>query len=163
MLVPLGTCPVLRSAGMTPDLAVWLNRTGLALGFCSFWLAAPELIGEVRLKMWEQKLAKGLFRLPGILDSLFTISIMIGCWALVFINWKAKRWLFHAVDIPNWWLWIFYLLFAVLVCAKLTVKPLVAWFSKRERVRQNALIVGAVLFTASFLLELLATVPASSH
>lgn len=43
-----------------------LNRIGLVVGFLSFWFAAPEFIGEQRLKSWEQILASGLSRVPKI-------------------------------------------------------------------------------------------------
>lgn len=42
------------------ELSDWLNRIGLLLGFFSFWLAAPEFIGEERLRGWEKRFAAGL-------------------------------------------------------------------------------------------------------
>jgi hypothetical protein len=44
-----------------------LNRVGLSVGFVAFWFAAPEFIGETRLRAWEQDIAKalaGFNRLP---------------------------------------------------------------------------------------------------
>ncbi len=31
----------------------WLHRVGMILNFLSFWFAAPELLGEDRMKKWE--------------------------------------------------------------------------------------------------------------
>jgi hypothetical protein len=36
-------------------IAPWLNRIGLLAGFISFWLVAPELIGEERLLSLESR------------------------------------------------------------------------------------------------------------
>ena len=47
---------------MTRELADNLNRVGLVLGFLSFWFAAPEFIGEQRLKIWERTIANLLAR-----------------------------------------------------------------------------------------------------
>ena len=46
------------------EAARWLNRAGMVLGFASFWFAAPELIGEERLKKWEERLEAGVARFP---------------------------------------------------------------------------------------------------
>jgi hypothetical protein len=53
------------------DWADVLNRIGLILGFASFWFAAPEFIGEQRLKEWEEGLGSGLRNLSIVLNTAF--------------------------------------------------------------------------------------------
>ena len=45
---------------MPPNYSVHLNRVGLILDFLSFWLAAPEILGEDRLRAVEATLKRGL-------------------------------------------------------------------------------------------------------
>jgi hypothetical protein len=33
----------------------WVNRVGILLEFLSFWFAAPEILGEKRLRVLERK------------------------------------------------------------------------------------------------------------
>jgi hypothetical protein len=49
---------------MSPETAVIVNRWALVLGFVSFWLVAPEILGEARLRRWEANLALGVQRFP---------------------------------------------------------------------------------------------------
>ena len=37
----------------------WVNRVGILLEFLSFWLAAPEILGEERLRVLEWKVKGG--------------------------------------------------------------------------------------------------------
>jgi hypothetical protein len=45
---------------MSHSVANVLNRVGIALGFLSFWFAAPEFVGQDRLQRWEREIANGL-------------------------------------------------------------------------------------------------------
>jgi len=42
----------------------WVNRVGIVLEFLSFWLAAPEILGEERLRALERVLERGIRALP---------------------------------------------------------------------------------------------------
>lgn len=70
---------------MTRELADNLNRVGLILGFVSFWFAAPEFIGEPRLKSWETKMAKGLGTIGKLPEWPLTILIAFTFYAAMMI------------------------------------------------------------------------------
>ena len=42
----------------------WVNRVGIVLEFLSFWLVAPEILGEERLRALERRAEWGISRLP---------------------------------------------------------------------------------------------------
>lgn len=37
----------------------WVNRVGIMLAFLAFWLAAPEILGEERLRKMERRVEQG--------------------------------------------------------------------------------------------------------
>jgi len=41
----------------------WVNRVGIVLEFLSFWLAAPEILGEERLRALEHRTERRLQRM----------------------------------------------------------------------------------------------------
>jgi O-antigen/teichoic acid export membrane protein len=55
----------------------WLNRAGLTLGFFAFWFAAPEVLGEARLRALEHAL-EGMLRI--------SIKVVAGVGLLVFFG-----------------------------------------------------------------------------
>ena len=57
----------------------WINALGLILQFLSFWLAAPELLGETTLKRFEAGLRKFISSIPIII-----FSIIAFCYGLYF-------------------------------------------------------------------------------
>ena len=52
----------------------WVNRVGIVLEFLSFWFAAPEILGEERLRALERRVVRGVILLPG---RLFLAVMMI--------------------------------------------------------------------------------------
>jgi len=62
----------------------WVNRVGIVLEFLSFWLAAPEILGERRLRTLERRLERGLRALPRVLlillfsTALVVVTVMFG-------------------------------------------------------------------------------------
>ena len=57
----------------------WINAIGLILQFFSFWLAAPELLGETTLKRFETGLRKFISSIPIIIFSAIAL-----CYGLYF-------------------------------------------------------------------------------
>lgn len=55
----------------------WINRLGLVFEFLSFWFAAPEILGEKRLRTLERRLERGLRALPRILLILLFSTAMV--------------------------------------------------------------------------------------
>jgi hypothetical protein len=134
---------------MSHDACDWLNRIGLILGFLSFWFAAPEFIGEERLKSWEQSAARTLSFVVFVLE-LFAGSILIGSTLLRFVY---DKWI---IGVPMFIGWVF-------VFQPKPIKRFVSWvvaaLANDRKVRQRSLFIGAVMLTISFVLQLVATFP----
>lgn len=58
----------------------WLNRTGMILAYLSFWLMAPELLGEERIKRFQQGITAGIRRIPVI------VAVCVCCAALMLLD-----------------------------------------------------------------------------
>lgn len=132
---------------------LWLDRTGIFFQFMSFWLLAPELLGENRMKALGSRLT-AFFS-----TSIFTFATLgvIGvAWSLAFregIHW------FHRLGIA--------LLFSsvvlipkVLIYKRLKsvwIPTLVRHLGDDETFRRALLIIGGVLFSFACLLQLIAT------
>jgi hypothetical protein len=142
---------------MNPELADWLNRISLILGFLSFWLVAPEFIGERRLKSWETALASGLLKMPLILRIVSALCVLIGA-ALYGIEWVSSAVFSHPLNlaIPAWFAVPFY----ISIFLNIT-EPLTPWAVKKlandSNVRQRSFFVGAILFTISCVMQFAAT------
>jgi len=147
---------------LTHRLADNLNRIGLVLGFFSFWLAAPEFIGEQRLKSWELVLAASIQRVPkavqrvtGYALSFLTCGFLIGLVVSVFAGDISV--LFSP----------FFLLTGTLVAligiplsfffVRFPLEGLVRRLANDSHVRQKALFLAGLLFTVSFVLQFVAT------
>jgi hypothetical protein len=137
------------------QLADILNRVGLALGFVSFWLAAPELIGEERLKAWEGRLATGLLKLPTMLNIAIAIITVL---LLGFFVWRLawSRSFFHS-EPPFVLVVALDAMFVLLWLSEKVLKKFVSIMAGDKGVRQASLVIGAALFTVSFLLQFAAT------
>jgi len=133
----------------------WCNRIGMLLGFISFWLAAPEFIGEERLKSWEQIL------INRVMKHRYSIWRIV---AFGSMSWLAWNW--HEVQISGhmtWFrvyfpfiIWGFFLFAVIGVINKYGVF-IVSRMANDSKVRETSFFVGAVLFTLSFLLQLIST------
>jgi hypothetical protein len=144
---------------MTHELSDWLNRFGLLLGFLSFWFAAPEFIGEERLRSWEQSLARGLFKLPKASQWFFALIILAAIvdYTINFFRWFLVQPLTRLPDVPQSWILVIALTSGTMLLAQVSIEPIVSRLANDSRVRQSALLLGAVLFTISFLLQFIAT------
>src|SRR5215470_3595367 len=88
---------------MSRELCDWLNRAGLIIGFISFWFAAPELIGEPRLKAWEAALAAGLRLMPRALKITFTLLNLVIIMFYLFRFFATFRTIRAFPLVPNSW------------------------------------------------------------
>jgi len=134
------------------------NRVGLVLGFFSFWLAAPEFIGEERLKSWERRLSSGLLKVPTVLTiaSGLLMVLMLGLyiwkvWQLGKLSYKPPIVLVIVLDA----------IFMMQSLLEKRLARLVSLVANHSKFRQGILFAGAALFTVSFLLQLAATFPAA--
>jgi MFS family permease len=104
----------------------WLNAIGLILQFVSFWFAAPELLGAVDV---EASGREGY--------DFFSTMVIIGWVSLAYVLYmiffykRLQRWLEKSV--------------ATALLEKLI---------NNNEVRKNALIIGVVLFSLGFLVQL---------
>ncbi|MBI1221148.1 MAG: hypothetical protein GC180_00980 [Bacteroidetes bacterium] len=145
----------------------WINASGLILQFVAFWLAAPELLGEVTLKRFEKGLHKLIARIPSILF----LGVIIA-YALLF----AVRGLVKgieagqgqgSIDITSFYLqlgiasciYFAYVLFYKRINRWIDIRfaqPLSQKIIHNQETRKLALVIGAICFSLGFLLQLFA-------
>jgi hypothetical protein len=152
---------------MNHETATWLNRIGLILGFISFWFAAPEFIGEQRLKTWEESLANLTKKLPGIFAQVGGFFLLIG--AIVFlgvvlgilgVNVSEHRLMVTCIAS----VYVFGLVIMLFIYYWVISDPLerlalriVSVLANDRKQRQRSLFIGGGLFIISFLLQFFAT------
>jgi hypothetical protein len=156
---------------MSQGLCDWLNWIGLIFGFFSFWFAAPEFIGEKRLKEWEMRLANTARLVPQAFFALGVVAIIVGIVAIlvgVYLLRKGTNSLHDNSTLINGMMYPIGLLMAVFgvgMVAKMypivrrAFLKLFTILANDEQQRQRSLFIGAVLFTASFLMQAIATYP----
>jgi hypothetical protein len=138
----------------------WVNRVGMLLEFLSLWLAAPELLGEERLKAWGRQLERWLQ------------VIVVMLWFLLFaFLWAAVSDAMPDEVVAAMPTITFTVATAILsvVCAlplilsiemnRKVIRPLQKRLTDDGRVRSRCLALGALLFMLGFLLRLVATFP----
>jgi hypothetical protein len=54
----------------------WVNRVGIVLEFLSFWFAAPEILGEGRLRALERRVEKQVRQLPIMTGALMMVALI---------------------------------------------------------------------------------------
>jgi hypothetical protein len=136
-------------------LADWFNRVGLVLGYGSFFLAAPEIIGEERLGRLEGFLVSGLRKFRKVLDVAIMPVLVVSL--LVYPLWKLGHHQSFRDSQPDFIVWAIDIAFPLLWLSDRLLKMYVSLVSKKEGARQIALLLGAVLFTVSFILQFAAT------
>jgi hypothetical protein len=148
---------------MTHEIADWVNRSGMILGFVAFWFAAPEFIGDKRLRAWEEALLqRELLKLPVAAKAtlLITLDCVIGLYLLTWVRSAGGK----GVDITPVQLVAVALASATVLFADLItdniLRPAIAKLVSRltdAGARQHSLFFGGALFTISFVLQLTAT------
>jgi hypothetical protein len=142
----------------------WVNRVGILLEFLSFWLAAPEILGEERLRALERRIEQATGVLLWALLLVATGVLLIGALGLaagmVIMRFRTELWdrllvYRRAVGMTVWWGALGASLgLALEIVVTRTVLRMMA---DDARIRQRSLAVGAVLFVVGFLLQLIAT------
>lgn len=146
---------------MAHEMADWVHRVGLLLGFLSFWFAAPEFIGETRLLNWEEIVARGIGKLPFAVKALTVLIMASSGWYYIVLSIENGR----MEPMSGTSLLMGGVLGATIVFFD-SIKPyldkIVSRVAKDEHIRQRSLLLGGVLFTLSFVLEFIATFQKSS-
>jgi hypothetical protein len=144
-----------------------LNRIGLLLDFLAFWLAAPEILGEERLKKAESLVERFIKAFP------FVITIIIGLIVLVAYAYMGS------VDVDNLFktmqidspleIRVYSALFCftpilvavlvpiIMVMLFATSQKLLTIMANDENIRKRALVIGAILFILGFILQFIAS------
>ena len=144
----------------------WLNILGMVLQFLSFWCAAPELLGEATMKRLEVGMTRLVTRLPVIIvfGSMLLYATATAGFG-VYDGITAGRGEEPVIDI-NHYLVVLGLLMAIYVVFLFTYKRILAFLEQRlaqplvhrlvasADARRNALVLGAVLLTVGFLMQL---------
>ena len=143
----------------------WINALGLLLQFISFWLAAPEIIGDNGLMRMQNLIKKLISNLSVIILSLFILSITL-YFAITGImkGITASTAGISAEELTRYYIILgFSMLLYVLFMFRFRyirnaidekiAAPLLDKYIHNDRLRKNSLITGALLFTVGFLMQ----------
>ncbi|MGA9350232.1 MAG: hypothetical protein WBW48_15725 [Anaerolineae bacterium] len=156
----------------------WVNRVGIVLEFLSFWLAAPEILGEERLRKlewWAEQGIRAVGCVAPLVMALGTVMLlsMKDLWIRgaqtvthfveaivqrvgVALSAGTLRILATVLMLASWVL-LLWILGKLLEKFYDAVSFLLRILADDARVRQRSLAVGAVLFVVGFLLQFIAT------
>jgi hypothetical protein len=145
----------------------WVNAIGLICQFFAFWFAAPELLGVSTL----QRLEKGIERFAARAPLIIILSIIFG-YGLTFIGLATYNFFYMKetgetfIDVKSY-LWSMGICTVVYMVTMFNYKrlrrylenkvaqPLTQRIINNSETRRIALLIGAVLFTLGFALQLL--------
>lgn len=132
---------------------IWLDRFGLLAQFFAFWLVAPEIIGEHRMRRLGAGAAQFFSTTVFIVLSLGIVGL---AWALAFregIHW------FHRASLA--------LLFSSIVLVpklllyqrfrRVWLPALIGHLESDEGLRKGLFMIGGFLFTVGCALQIIAT------
>jgi formate/nitrite transporter FocA (FNT family) len=151
---------------MTLMNSVWLNRLGLISGFVSFWLAAPELIGEGPLKAADRLIRKALSK---VFDALifivviFIVVLVLGSGLIGYV-FEILHFFRGTSLVQLFWLWYGIIIGGIVgsfILAVLVDFP-IRLFANEGAYRRRALIFGAGFFGLSWIFQFAATFAPSS-
>lgn len=144
----------------------WLNILGMVLQFLSFWCAAPELLGEATMKRLENGMTRFVARIPVILvfGCMMGYAVAAGLFG-VYEGITAARGEEPPVNSRYYFLFVgivmvVYLTFMVFYkkilafLERTLAQPLVHRLVASADARRKLLVLGALLLTAGFLLQL---------
>jgi hypothetical protein len=139
-----------------------LTRIGIFLEFVSFWFAAPELLGETRLKAMEDAVESFLRRHK--LDQTVTrgtylagsVAILLSIAGLMLGYLLPPRFRVASVDIMAELFGAAIILFAMAILS-LAARRLLPVMADDQEIRRRYLAIGAGLFVLGTVLQLLAT------
>ncbi|GAB5538997.1 MAG: hypothetical protein Salg2KO_11000 [Salibacteraceae bacterium] len=148
----------------------WIELIGVTFQFLSFWFAAPELLGEPALKRFESGLKRFLTALP-----LTILFFFILVYAFSFAGYGIYTGLkgaeiglseddyfqYMVVLGSAFAIYGVFLIFFKRIRNFITSKvsdPLVERLIHKSQTRQQALVIGAVLFTLGFIIQLILVV-----
>ncbi len=142
------------------DLLDWVNRTGMIFVFISFWFAAPEILGQSRLRTLEQNFKQILLFIQShvfhgivfLVFPIFFLQFMLdistqGTSSLSVVKWTLISIAISVIAVA--------LTSAITLLTQFILEQLAD--DKWEKVRQRALIIGVSFFVAGSLMQFIAT------
>lgn len=150
----------------------WLNILGMVLQFLSFWCAAPELMGDATMQRLETTMTRFVARIPVILvfGGMMTYTLVVAGFG-IYEGVSAGHGGTAVMDMGNYALMLgaacaAYLLFMLLherilrYLEERLAQPLVRHMVTNADARRNGLLLGAILLTTGFLMQLVVAVVA---
>jgi len=143
----------------------WLNALGMLFEFLSFWLAAPEILGNNGLNRLKHVLTMLITNLSVIVISLivlgyglgFTLTgIIQGLNASEFGATKAELIRYYLILFAGTALYFIFILRYRKIKAWIDTKiavPLIENLINNDTLRKKSLVAGATLFTFGFLIQ----------
>ena len=130
-----------------------LNLLGIVLEFLSFWFAAPEILGEERLRAMERGLEKGIKLLPAVVGARWTVlAVGMVVTVMVQVAMEEPRNLLGLTALTAVAVGTGMAVVTITLKEKV-VEPVLRVLADDERIRQRSLAVGAVLFMVAFLFQ----------
>ncbi|MBD78905.1 MAG: hypothetical protein CL840_08295 [Crocinitomicaceae bacterium] len=144
----------------------WINALGLLMQFIAFWLAAPELLGKETLQRFELGLRKFISYIPILILMMVVLgfAISVSIWGTI-KGLNASEQGVTENEMINYYIILgvcfaiygVFLFFFKKIRNWLEVKlaqPLISGLIVNNHIRSTSLILGAILFTIGFLLQL---------
>ena len=139
----------------------WVNVVGILFEFFSFWLVAPEILGEERLKSWEERLETGIGILPKIVVTLLSL-FLVATAGYIFFGFIIGRRLieFALLSEATGVVFVFLMSLAFMIgwnMERRLVPRLLRTLRDDAKFRERCLAVGAMLFVIGTAFQLIAT------
>ena len=135
----------------------WVNRVGIVLEFLSFWFAAPEILGEERLRALERRVERGISLLAVAMAMIAGLAGMMGLVGLTAVTIMGEEamadwgWVAGIALMAGIGMWL------AIMYEQKALPRLLRVLADDTRIRRRSLAMGAVLFVVGFLLQLVAT------
>lgn len=145
-----------------------VNRIGMVLEFFSFWFAAPELLGEERLRRLRDSFGRGIKALPSLTAKILywilvlslPVILIVVFWRRVsaYVNWSLRHPLLEEVtDLLLTVLAIAVEVYTFKFLSRYVAEPILTKLADNNRLRQHSLVLAAVLFVVGFIFQFTAT------
>ncbi len=136
----------------------WIDRVGLLLNFLAFCFAAPELLGEQRLKAWRRQLERWSMAIVILVWFLLLSFLWVGFSDLIpdeMVDMMPTIWLISTTTVLS----VASALPLIVPGGVLSriVRPMMQQLADDAQARQRSLAAGAILFVLGFVSQLAAS------
>jgi hypothetical protein len=136
----------------------WIDRVGLLFNFLAFCFAAPELLGEERLKAWRRQIERWSMVIVVLVWFLLLSFLWVGFSDLIpdeMVEMMPTIWLISTTTVLS----VVSALPLILPGGVHTriVRPMVQRWTNDAHARQRSLAQGAILFVLGFVAQLAAS------